>query len=472
MDGILASTDLASSFAPAAQALYGMAYLPVVIFLLAIAFRAKPAKAARAALSVGIAFVGVVVVISMFWAVLGDVAQAIAVRTGIERDVIDLGWPTAATIAFGSQVGLWVIPIGLLVNIALLLTGVTRTMNVDIWNYWHFALIGALVLAATGSLLMGLTTVALVAALSLFFSDWCARAVQRFYGIPGVSVPHILSVQVLPIAIVINWLIERIPFVRDLDADADTVTRRLGVLGEPATLSFFLGLGLGLIAFLDIADPIATSVRALAVGVSLAAGMVLLPYVLKLLMEGLIPVTEGARQFVERRLGDREVTIGLDSSIVIGHPSAMASALILIPIAIALSVLLPGNRVLVFTDLVVIPFIVALAAPIVRGNVVRMVLIGTVTLTLGFYIATALAPTFTLAAIDAGISQPANGADLTAMGDGFVWVTYLAVALTEGLGYIGLAIFAALIGGAFALLHRYRAAMEYAAGATDPQHEE
>lgn len=472
MDGILTGPDLGFSFAAAWQGLYGMAYLPVVIFCLALVFGTKPVKAARAALSVGIAFIGVVLVIGMFWSVLGDVSQAIAARTGIERDVIDMGWPTAATIAFGSQVGLWVIPIGLAVNIALLLTGITRTMNVDIWNYWHFALIGALVLAATGSLVMGLGTVALIAALSLFFSDWCARAVQRFYGIPGVSVPHILSVQVLPIAIAVNWMIEKIPFLRGLDANAETVTRRLGILGDPTALGFFLGLGLGMIGFLDLDNPVTTSVNAFAVGVSLAAGMMLLPYVLKILMEGLIPVTDGARQFVERRLGKREVTIGLDSSIVIGHPSAMASALILIPVAIALSVLLPGNRVLVFTDLVVIPFIVALAAPIVRGNVVRMVLIGTVTLTLGFYIATALSATFTLAAVDAGIAQPANGTELTAMGDGFVWVTYLAVALTQGLGYAGLAIFAALIAGAFALLHRYRAAWERAAGADDPQKED
>ena len=65
--------------------------------------------------------------------------------------VVGLAASSAAAIAFGSSVGLWVIPIGILVNVALLLAGLTRTLNVDVWNFWHFAFVGSLVVAATGS---------------------------------------------------------------------------------------------------------------------------------------------------------------------------------------------------------------------------------------------------------------------------------------------------------------------------------
>ena len=34
--------------------------------------------------------------------------------------------------------------VGLVVNIVMLLTNTTQTVNVDIWNYWHFAFTGAL----------------------------------------------------------------------------------------------------------------------------------------------------------------------------------------------------------------------------------------------------------------------------------------------------------------------------------------
>ena len=53
------------------------------------------------------------------------------------------------------------------------------------------------------------------------------------------------------------------------------------------------------------------------------------------------------------------------------------------------------------------PFIVALTAPLLRGNVFRMVIVGTVTLAAGFYVANALAPLFTSAAVSA--KSPTRG---------------------------------------------------------------
>jgi PTS system galactitol-specific IIC component len=42
-------------------------------------------------------------------------------NAGLQLDVIDVGWPAAAAIAFASRVGALVIPIGLAVNIIMLL---------------------------------------------------------------------------------------------------------------------------------------------------------------------------------------------------------------------------------------------------------------------------------------------------------------------------------------------------------------
>ncbi|TIN52593.1 MAG: PTS sugar transporter subunit IIC, partial [Mesorhizobium sp.] len=93
----------------------------------------------------------------------------------------------------------------------------TRTLNVDVWNFWHFAFVGSLVVAATDNLAYGIAVAALVAALSLLFADWSARAVQQFYGVPGISVPHLASAQILPIAIVLNWIMDRIPGINRIN---------------------------------------------------------------------------------------------------------------------------------------------------------------------------------------------------------------------------------------------------------------
>jgi len=162
--------------------------LPIVIFVIALILGAKPGRAFRAGVMIGVAFIGINLVIGLMWTSLSDVSHAMVVNTGIKRDIVDVGWPSAAAIAFGSSVGLWVIPVAIAVNIILLFAKMTRTLNVDVWNFWHFAFVGSLVVAATNSLPMGIFAAAVMTVIALFFADWTAVGVQRFYGIPGVSI--------------------------------------------------------------------------------------------------------------------------------------------------------------------------------------------------------------------------------------------------------------------------------------------
>ena len=441
--------------------------LPIVIFIIAIVLGAKAGRAFRAAVTIGVAFIGINLVLGLMLGSIGDVAQAIVTNTGIKRDIIDVGWPSAAAIAFGSSVGLWIIPIAIAVNIVLLLTRMTRTLNVDVWNFWHFAFIGSLATAATGSLGYGLVVGALVAALALLFADWSARAVQQFYGIPGVSVPHLASAQILPIAIVLNWVMDRIPGINRIDISTETIEKRFGVFGEPVVLGLIIGLVLGLIGYYNAGDFGTVLSKVLGTGMTLAAVMLLLPRMVKILMEGLLPVSDAAQEFVRKRTGDRELLVGLDSAILIGHPAAIASSLILVPIAIVLSIILPGNRVILFADLAVIPFIVAMTAPLLKGNVFRMVVVGTVTLAVGFYVANALAPLFTSAAVASGFQMPENAVEITSVVDGFLWIPYVVIEAIQWLGVAGLVLIALVIAVAFGLYHRNTAVWERAAGAED-----
>lgn len=441
--------------------------LPIVIFIIALILGARVGRAFRAAVTIGVAFIGINLVLGLMLTSIGDVAKAIVTNTGIQRDIVDVGWPSAAAIAFGSSVGLWVIPIAIVVNIILLLTRLTRTLNVDVWNFWHFAFIGSLAVAATNSLFYGLIVAALMVALCLLFADWSARAVQKFYGIPGISVPHLASAQILPIAIVLNWLMDRIPGINRIELNTETFEKRFGVFGEPVILGLIIGLVLGLVAYYNAGDFGVVLTKVLQTGMTLAAVMLLLPRMVKILMEGLLPVSDAAQEFVRKRTGDRELLVGLDSAILIGHPAAISSSLILVPIAIILSIILPGNRVILFADLAVIPFIVAMTAPLLKGNVFRMVIVGTFTLAVGFYVANALAPLFTAAAQSSGFQMPANAVQITSVVDGFLWIPYVVIALISNLGALGLAVLAVIIAAAFWAYRRNTAAWERAAGADD-----
>ncbi len=448
--------------------------LPIIIIILALILGAKFGRAFRAGITVGIAFIGINLIIDLMWGSLTGVGQALVTNLGIERTVYDVGWPSAAAIAFGTNVGLAVIPIALLVNLVLLVTRLTKTLNVDIWNFWHFAFLGSLVSIVTNNLVYGLIAAAIAAAFALFLADWTAKAVQSFYNVPGISIPHLASAPGVLFAILVNWIFEKIPGLRDLKADPDTIRKRWGLFGEPVILGLIIGLVLGILAYAfnvpEGQSAMVTISKILGVGMNLAAVMLLLPRMVSILMEGLIPVSEAAREFMQKRASDREIYIGLDSAILIGHPAAISAALVLVPIAILLSIILPGNKVILFADLAVIPFIVALFAPVMKGNIVRMIVAGTLELIVGFYIASSMAPTFTQAAVEAGFEMPEGAVQITSISDGFLWPGWLFTNLTQWLGgAIGLVVLVVLLAVAWFFYLNKQKAWEKVAGAPDEE---
>jgi PTS system galactitol-specific IIC component len=441
--------------------------LPIIIFIFALILGAKPGRAFRAAVTIGIAFIGINLVIGLMWGSLSNVGQAMVTNWKIQRDTVDVGWPSAAAIAFGSDVGLWVIPIALLVNVILLFARLTKTLNIDIWNFWHFAFIGSMVAVVTSSLWMGMLAAAIAAALALFLADWTAKAVQNFYGTPGISIPHLTTAPGVPFAIVTNWLVDRIPGLNKMQADPETIRKRFGIWGEPVILGLVIGLILGLMAFYNAGDLTTVLTKVLGTAMNLAAVMLLLPRMVQILMEGLIPISEAARDFMQKRASGREIYIGLDSAILIGHPAAISASLVLVPIAILLSLILPGNRVILFADLAIIPFVVAMMAPLMRGNIVRIIIAGTIELIFGFYIATGMANIFTAAAQGAGFAMPENAVKITSIGDGFLWTQWFFTMMAKYLGIIGLLIVAVIVGVAWFLYMKNQHAWEVAAGAPE-----
>ena len=87
--------------------------LPIILFLFALLFGAKPAKAFKAGLTVGIGFIGLNLIIGLLGDSLGSAAQAMTERFGFALTTIDVGWPAAAAISYGTVIGSLAIPIGI-----------------------------------------------------------------------------------------------------------------------------------------------------------------------------------------------------------------------------------------------------------------------------------------------------------------------------------------------------------------------
>lgn len=443
--------------------------LPIIIFVLAVILGTKPGRAFRSAITIGIAFIGINLVIGLMLGTLTEVGQAMVTNIGLERNVVDVGWPAAAAIAFSTQVGLWVIPIAIIVNVILLVARLTKTLNIDVWNYWHFAFIGSLVAIVSNNFALGLFAAAVAAAWALFFGDWIAKAIQHFYGLPGISIPHMTTGPGVPFAVATDWVLERIPGVNKVNWDPENIQKRWGIFGDPVVLGLLIGLALGILAFYNLGSFMDILVKVLQTAMNLAAVMLLLPRMVQILMEGLIPISEAARDFLQRRASDREIYIGLDSAILIGHPAAISTALLLVPIAIFLSLILPGNQVILFADLAVIPFVVAGFAPIMRGNIFRMVIAGIIVLSLGFYIGTALAPAMTAAAVQANFNIPQGVVQIISIADGFLWPPFVFQLFGRLMGWLGIGLLAILVLAVMYFFNRNPGPWERLAGAPDEE---
>lgn len=417
--------------------------LPILITIFGVILGLPFKKAFKAGITIGIGFIGINLVIGLMGGQVSPAAEAMAERFGVGLNVIDVGWPSSAAIAFGSNIGAVIIPLALILNIVLLFTGLTRTFNIDLWNFWHSAMIGALVAVVTDSFWWGIVGAAAHMAVMLAIADLTAPIVQKYFGLPDISFPHGTSAPYGLLAIPLNKLFDKIPGFNKLDATPAGIQKRFGIFGETIFMGLILGIIIGLLGY-GFSNPAEDSVKILTLGMSLAGVMYLLPKMVAVLMEGLMPISEAARDFVQKKFPGRNFYIGLDSAVAVGQPSVIATALILVPITLFMAIALAplGNRVLPLVDLATLPFIVAIMVAIFRGNIVRSVIGGAILIGFGLFIATWIAPVFTDVAVNSGFALGEGQSTISSLVDGANPLTglYFGAAELQAVGMIGVLI--------------------------------
>lgn len=367
--------------------------MPVIFTIIGLCIGMKFGKALLSGLYVGVGFVGLGIVTALLTTNFSDPLTAISQIYHLQLNAFDMGWPAAAAVAYNTAVGALIIPICLGVNFLMLITKTTRTVNIDLWNYWHFAFIGAVVyFVFDQSLLWGYFAAIVCYIVTLVMADLTARKFQGYYGnLDGISIPQPFCQSFVPFTLCVNWLLEKIPGFNRLDIDADGLKKKFGVLGEPLVLGVIVGALIGLVAHLEVK-------KVLFLGVTMGAVMELIPRITKLFIDGLMPISEKTKQLVDRRFHGKQVFIGMSPALVIGHPTALVCTLLLIPTYLVLAVVLPGNQFLPLASLAGLFYLFPMMLPYTNGNVVRTFITGAVALTVGLWFVTDMAPAFTEAA--------------------------------------------------------------------------
>lgn len=419
--------------------------MPVIFTILGLCIGIKFGDALKSGLKVGVGFVGLSIVAALLTSALGPALNSVVGLYDLQLKVFDMGWPAAAAVAYNTAVGAFIIPVCLGVNIIMLLTKTTRTVNIDLWNYWHFAFIGAVIYFASGSLAWGFFGAIICYIVTLILADMTAKKFQNFYkDMDGISIPQPFCAGFVPFAWAINKGLDKIPGMNRIEIDAEGMKKRFGLLGEPLFLGVVVGMVIGCLTCSSFGEIVDKIPYILGLGIKMGAVMELIPRVTVLFIEGLKPISDATRSLIARKFkGADGLNIGMSPALVIGHPTTLVVSLLLIPATLALAVLLPGNQFLPLASLAGMFYVFPLVLPFTKGNVVKTFIIGLVVIIIGLYMVTNLSPWFTLAAKDV---YAATGDSAVAIPEGFeggsldfassplAWVIFQC---TENLKWVG-----------------------------------
>lgn len=376
--------------------------MPVIFTVLGLCIGIKFDKALKSGLLVGVGFVGLSVVTALLTSSLGAPLKTMTEIYDLKLGIFDMGWPAAASVAYNTTVGAFIIPVCLGINILLLMVKATKTINIDLWNYWHYAFIGAVVYFATDNIWWGFFAAVICFIITLIMADLTTKKFQEYYtDLDGISIPQPFCQGFVPFAYVLNKGMDKIPGFNKLDIDAEGLKKKFGILGEPLFLGVMVGILIGMLSCRSWAEIVQKIPFILGLGIKMGAVMELIPRITALFIEGLRPIADATKELVDRKFKNSSgISIGMSPALVIGHPTTLVVSLLLIPVTLFLSVVLPGNEFLPLASLAGMFYLFPVVLPITKGNVFKTFIIGLVSLIVGLYFVTDLAPYFTQAAQD------------------------------------------------------------------------
>jgi PTS system galactitol-specific IIC component len=420
--------------------------LPLVILVIALTSRMKPGEALLSSLKLAAGFAGVFIVFDFFVSSIGPAVEQIIEFRGLDFPVLDVGWPPLAAITWASPIAPLTIPMFLVLNVLMLATRTTKTINLDIWNYWHYALLGTLILNTTRSLWLGLLATLVIGVYSIKLADWNAVFVERRAGIKGIAITTVSINGMMPYAVVVDQIFEKIPGLRSISYNPEAVARReatavspgdqaeepdrlrkiLVLLSEPMIIGVIVGAFLGILAGYQLRE-------LLELAVHIAAVMFLLPPCGSLIGKGIEPVSLRLKEVIVRRFPKRhDLRVGMDSGPLLQNRSILVTGLLLMPISLGLAFVIPGNRTLPLGDLPNLVSVIAIVVLVLRNNVLRAVLAGIPIVATFMIAATQFSGLYTRLARDVGFEIEGYTGPITAFTDGGHQIRFLFFHIFQG----------------------------------------
>lgn len=311
------------------------------------------------------------------------------------------------------------IGIGLILQVILFLVGWTDVfMPSDLWNNYSFIIWGSLLYVATGSMPLAFGCMILQNLYVLLFAEVIQKRWSTYFGYPGCSMtaPHHMAN--VPIAIALDLLLNLVGADR-VNIRPESIRKKLGVMGEPMFIGLFVGLLFGIIGNFKHLGTLAAWGDIAQVGIMTAAVMAIFPRIASIFAGAFTPLTDASKKTLKSGKKSRTVYLAVNDALGYGDPATLTAGLLMIPMALVLSFIVPGNLVVPMMGLLSFPYLCEVHVCINNGNIFKTVIAMSIMYSIMLLIASANAPLYTEVAKAAGIQIPESAVMVT----GFIATT-------------------------------------------------
>ena len=368
-------------------------FVPVIMFIINIAFKVKPKKAFVSALSAGVGLQGFNLVIGAYSPIIEPVINRMVESSGVNLPVYDAGWPNTSVVAYSTQAGMIFVGLAIALQVILFLTKFTTIFQAgDLWNNYSYFCWGSMLFIITGNMPLAIFLMVMQMLITLLITEVIAKRWSTYYGYQGCTIASLHTATVAIIAIPLNWILNKLGLYK-IKMDPEGMRKKLGFVGEPMTLGLILGIIIGFVGNVTRLGELAAWGEILSCGIATSAVMSVFPKISSIFSGAFTAITEASKKTTKGVKGDWYLAV--NDATGYGETATLVSGLITMPIVLALAFVLPGNSTLPMVDLVALPYCIQPIVAMSNGNVVKSVIGSVIVGVIFLYVCSACGQTFT-----------------------------------------------------------------------------
>jgi PTS system galactitol-specific IIC component len=435
-------------------------FVPVMLYIIARVMKCNRKRAFQSAIFAGVGLEGFSLLINSFIPIITPLVKSMVSSTGIHLPAIDMGWQTTSIVAYSTNVGMIYLGLCILLQVVLFLTKWTDVFQAaDLWNNYSYMVWGSMLYLLTNNMFLSLGCMVILTLYTLLCTELTQKRWSTYYHYPRCTISALHTIGAAPFAIVMDIIMDKF-HLNKIKADPETIQKKLGFLGDPTTLGFLLGILIGVLGHLKTLNTIESWGNIALVGVATAAVMTIFPKIASIFASAFTIITDASKKATKGKKDARVWYIAINDAAGYGETATLISGLLLVPILLIVSFILPGNKILPMVDLIAIPYGIQAMVCISNGNIVKSIISGGIWFTFGLLLASPTTTAFTEVAKQVGVSIPSSGLLITSLlilAQPLAAVIFLAF-LSQNPIFIGLVVFVYVIG--YALLRKNKTKLQ------------